>query len=106
MLCQEHFLMVHPRLGKVSIDMVPGIPHNTQTMRGETLDKSRMPLNTLDRALALSQVLSRDLSRKGSKAYHSFRIFTALAQDEREALAAFLIWRARGETLKELFSQQ
>jgi hypothetical protein len=78
---------------------------NTKTMKVETISKSRIPLNTLDQALALSQALSRDLTRKESKAYHSYQIFAALAQDKLEALAAFLIWRARGETLKELFNQ-
>lgn len=87
--------------------MAPEISDNSETMEVETMrSKSRIPLNTLDQALALSQALSRDLTRKESKAYHSYQIFAALAQDKREALAAFLIWRARGETLKELFNQQ
>ncbi len=91
---------------QVSIDMAQIISDNTKTMKIETISKTRIPLNTLDQALALSQVLSRDLTRKESKAYHSYQIFAALAQDKRKALAAFLIWRARGETLKELFSEQ
>lgn len=86
--------------------MVPEISDNTETMKVATIGKTRIPLNTLDQALAMSQSLSRDLNRKESKAYHSYCIFAALAQDKREALAAFLIWRSRGEILKELLSQQ
>lgn len=63
------------------------------------MEKSKIPLNTLDKALHLSQVLSHDLTGKEGKVY---RIFIALASDKIEALVAFAIWRARGEIINEI----
>jgi hypothetical protein len=64
--------------------------------------ESKILINTLDKALCLAQSLSRELRLKNGKTYRNFQIFSALAPDEREALAAFFIWKSRGETIKEL----
>ena len=59
-------------------------------------------LNTIEQALRLAQALSHDLAKKETDSYRKYRIFSALTADKREALAAFLIWKARGETIEEL----
>lgn len=64
--------------------------------------KSAIPINTLDRALDLARALSHELANPESKAFRSKQIFSSLASNEPEGLAAFLIWRARGEILREL----
>lgn len=64
--------------------------------------RETIPLNTLDRALQLARILSRDLAKSEGKAYRDYRIFSALTTNELEGLAAFLIWRARGEIISEL----
>ncbi len=64
--------------------------------------KPNVPINTLDKALELARALSRDLASEESKAIRSSRIFIALAANEQEGLAAYLIWRARGEVISEL----
>ncbi len=61
----------------------------------------RVPMNTVDEALKLAHTLSRDLTRRDAKILRSYQIFLALTEDEQEALVAFLVWKARGETLKE-----
>lgn len=68
--------------------------------------ETAVPINTLDKALALAEDLLQDLVSEESKTYRSYRIFSALAADERQGLAAFLVWRARGEMLRELAQRQ
>lgn len=75
-------------------------------MRKMTKGKPSVPLNTLEKALQLAHVLRQDLNRGGSQTSWGFRVFSAFTADELEALAAFFIWRARGETIKELTDQQ
>ena len=53
------------------------------------------PVNTLEKAIDLAQVVSRDLAHREPKTWRKFRMFQALTRDEREAFAAFIIWRAR-----------
>jgi hypothetical protein len=67
--------------------------------------KSRIPINTLDRALKLAQVISRDLAADEGKAQRSLQVFSALTDSDVEAWAAFVIWKARGETIKELLKK-
>lgn len=57
-----------------------------------------VPLNTLDKALEFAGALSREL--EGEKAWRAYRVFASLTGDRFEALIAFLIWKARGESLK------
>jgi hypothetical protein len=64
--------------------------------------KPNMPVNTLDRALQLAQKISRDIAADEGKAQRSYQVFSALAGNDLEAWAAFVIWKARGETIKEL----
>ncbi len=66
--------------------------------------KNKIPLNTLESALTLARQVSRDL-REEHKARRNYRLFSALTGDEVEALLAFLIWRARGESLNRLRRQ-
>jgi hypothetical protein len=68
--------------------------------------KPTIPVNTIDQALSLARTLSQDLAKKESQAKRSFRIFSVLVPNRLEALAAFFIWRARGETIKELTKQK
>ncbi len=63
--------------------------------------KPSIPLNTLEKALGLAQIWAPAIAQKGSKEYRRYRLFSALTGDEFEALAAYFIWRARGEALKE-----
>ena len=55
------------------------------------------PVNTLEKAIGLAQSLSRDLAFREPKTWRNFRMFQALTRDEREAFAAFIIWRARAQ---------
>lgn len=61
-----------------------------------------VPVNTIDEALASARVVLRDLRSEGSKASQRYRIFSALTSDKREGFAAFLLWQARGETIRQL----
>jgi hypothetical protein len=68
--------------------------------------KPTMPVNTVDRAVQLARVVSRDISAHESQSRRSYQVFAALTQNEVEALAAFLIWKARGESIKQLLNQK
>jgi len=59
-----------------------------------------VPLNTLDKALEFAGALSREL--EGEKTWRTYRVFASLADDQLEALIAFLIWKARSESMKKL----
>jgi hypothetical protein len=61
------------------------------------------PLNTLDKALEFAGALSREL--EGEKPWRTYRVFASLTDDRFEALIAFLIWKARGESLKKLLKE-
>jgi hypothetical protein len=63
-----------------------------------------IPLNTIEQALRLEQALSHDLAKKETDSYRKYRIFSALTADKLEALAAFFIWKARGETIEEFIN--
>jgi hypothetical protein len=65
----------------------------------------RVPLSTLDKAVHLAHVLSRDLSMKDSKTMRSYHVFQALTKNDAEALAAFFIWKGGGTIVTELASQ-
>ncbi len=67
------------------------------------MEAARLPVNTLEQALQLARALARDLKQQESKTRKSYRVFAALAPNDWEALAAFLIWKARGETIKEFW---
>ncbi len=68
--------------------------------------KRYIPMNTLEKAMWLARILLRDLENQESKASRSYKVFTALTTGERESLAAFFIWRARGEVIRELLAQR
>lgn len=57
------------------------------------------PLNTLERAVGLAQNLSRELAQADQKTWRKFRMFQALTKNEREAFAAFLVWKARAQAV-------
>lgn len=63
--------------------------------------KVSVPINTLDKALGLAHTLMRDVALGDKKTQQTYRIFSALATSEGEGLAAFLIWRAQGEIIRE-----
>ncbi len=67
--------------------------------------KKRIPVNTLESALALARQVSRDL-RQERRTRQNYQLFAALTGDELEALLAFLIWRARGESIRHLLRQE
>ena len=52
-------------------------------------------LNTLERAIGLAQAVSQELAHREPRTWRKFRMFQALTRDEREAFAAFIVWRAR-----------
>jgi hypothetical protein len=58
-----------------------------------------LPLNTVDRALAFAGEVSQELKRE-HRAWRMYHVFSSLAQDPFEALLAFLIWKARGESYR------
>ena len=67
--------------------------------------KENPALNTLEESLNLARVLAAAIENHEGKAYRSYRIFSAFASDELEALAAFFIWSGRGRLLKEVFQK-
>ena len=67
--------------------------YNCRIMRTKVLH----PVNTLEKAIGLAQGLSRELAYRDPKTWRKFRLFQALTRDEREAFAAFMIWRARAQ---------
>ncbi len=62
-----------------------------------------IPLNTLDKALEFAGELTREL--EGERTWRMYRVFASLTGDRFEALIAFLIWKARGESLKKLLKE-
>ena len=70
-------------------------PFSMRYNRGMNRATTPVSLNTLERAIGLAQRLSRELSGREPKTWRNFRTFQALTRDEREAFAAFIIWRAR-----------
>ncbi len=64
-----------------------------------------MPLSTLDKAVRLARILSRDLSLRDSKTVRSYHVFQALTDNDMEALAAFFIWKGGGTIVDELASR-
>ncbi len=54
-------------------------------------------VNTLEKAIGLAKVVSRDLTHREPKTWRNYRMFQALTRDNREAFAAFLIWKARAQ---------
>jgi hypothetical protein len=61
--------------------------------------RATAPINTLDRAIELARAITYDIAGKDAKSRRNFRVFQALTRDDREALAAYLIWRLRGLAL-------
>ncbi|MBI3732796.1 MAG: hypothetical protein HY259_04980 [Chloroflexi bacterium] len=56
-----------------------------------------MPINSVETAIRLARRLLRDALVNDPQLRRSYRVFRALTQSEQEALAALLIWRARGK---------
>lgn len=69
-------------------------------MKDQTPNNPTMRINTLDQALKLAKVVSRDLTANELKTRRSYQVFAALTHSDLEALAAFLIWKARAEAIK------
>ncbi len=62
--------------------------------------------NTLERVLPLAQSLCRELRSTDRKTQRSYRVFVALTQNDIEAWAAFLIWKALGRSFKVSLDQK
>ncbi|MBI1800830.1 MAG: hypothetical protein HY259_11700 [Chloroflexi bacterium] len=56
-----------------------------------------MPINSVESAIRLARRLLRDALVNDPQLRRSYRVFRALTHSEQEALAALLIWRARGK---------
>jgi len=64
-----------------------------------------MPFSTLDKAVHLARILSRNLSSMDSKTMRYYHVFQALTDNDAEALAAFFIWKGGGTIVDELASR-
>lgn len=69
-------------------------------MKEQTPNHPTMPVNTLDQALQLAKVVSRDLTANEGKTRRNYQVFAALTHSDLEALAALLIWKARAAAIK------
>jgi hypothetical protein len=65
--------------------------------------QATIPLNTLDKALEFAGAVSRDLQEEQS--WRMYRIFALLAKDPLEGWIAFLVWKARGQSIDRLLKQ-